>query len=143
LASLLVAGLALLLFVLSGFSESIAAVMTSLISAIGIMVSLYYGMTGLACAWYYRKMLTRDWQTMFMRGIWPAASAIFLLVLAVMQIPTLGLNVALYTFGALAIGLLPMIYFRNAYKSDFYAQSPEEYAPAQATIRERDLDLVK
>jgi amino acid transporter len=143
LASLLVAGMALLLLVLSSSSESIAAVMTSLISAIGIMVSLYYGMTGLACAWYYRKMLTRDWQTMFMRGIWPAASAIFLLILAVMQIPTLGLNVSLYTFGALAIGFLPMIYFRNVYKSDFYAQSPERHVLYEAPIEERDLDFVQ
>jgi amino acid transporter len=106
LASLVVTVLALFLLILSSFSESIGAVMTSLISAIGVMVSLYYGMAGLACAWYYRKLLKRDWKTMFMRGVWPVASAIFLLSLGVMQIPTLGWNVSLYTLGAISMRFL-------------------------------------
>lgn len=143
LASLLVTVLALFLLILSSSSESIGTVMTSLISSIGVMVSLYYGMTGLACAWYYRKMLKRDWQTLVMKGIWPAASAVFLLGLGVMQIPTLGWDVSLYTLGAIAVGLLPMIYFRLAYRSHFYTQPIEQYLPYAAPVRQRELDLVK
>jgi amino acid transporter len=139
LASLLVTVLALFLLILSSASESIAAVMTSLISAIGVMVSLYYGMAGLACAWYYRKILRRNWQTLFMKGIWPAASAIFLLCLGVMQIPTLGWNISLYTLGAIAIGLLPMVYFRAVYQSDFYTRSIEQFLPYTVTIENRDV----
>ena len=125
LAGLVITALGLFLLILSSSSESIGAVMTSLISAIGVMVSFYYGMTGLACAWYYRKTLRSSSQNLFMRGIWPVASAIFLLVLALMQIPALGSTVAAYTVGAIALGLLPMLYFRLHYNSAFYQEPPE------------------
>ena len=125
LAGLVITALGLFLLILSSSSESVGSVMTSLISAIGVMVSFYYGMTGLACAWYYRKTLRSSSQNLFMRGIWPVASAIFLLVLALMQIPALGSTVAAYTVGAIALGLLPMLYFRLHYNSAFYQEPPE------------------
>ncbi|MEA5464931.1 hypothetical protein [Leptothoe sp. PORK10 BA2] len=121
--------LALFLLILSSFSESIGAVMGSLISSIGVMVSFYYGMTGLACAYYYRKVLFTDRKTLFMKGIWPVGSAIFLLILAALQIPSLGWSVSLFTLGAIAIGCLPMVYFRRKYSSSFYFEPAESYDP--------------
>jgi amino acid transporter len=129
LAGVLITMLALLLLVLSSFSESIGSVMKSLISAIGVMVSFYYGMSGLACAYYYRRMLRRNWQTLVMRGLWPVGSAVFLLILGVMQLPTLGWGVSLLTIGAIVIGCLPMVYYRWKYRSEFYAQRSESYHP--------------
>ncbi len=125
LAGLVITVLGLFLMILSSTSESIGAVMESLISAIGVMVSFYYGMSGLACAWYYRKTLGKNRNNLLMQGVWPVAAAVFLLILAVMQIPTLGLEVALYTLGAIALGLIPMLYFRIRYKSSFYTLPPE------------------
>lgn len=125
LAGLVITVLGLFLLVLSSSSASVGAVMTSLISAIGVMVSFYYGMTGLACAWYYRKTLRQCSRTLLMRGIWPVASAVFLLVLAAVQVPTLGGTVAAYTVGAIALGLLPMLYFKQRYNSPFYHDPAE------------------
>jgi amino acid transporter len=142
LAGLVVTMLALLLMILSSTSESIGAVMKSLISAIGVMVSFYYGMSGLACAYYYRQMLRRNWQTLVMRGLWPVASAIFLLVLGVMQLPTLGWGVSLLTMGAIAIGCLPMAYYRFKYRSGFYLQRSEYYSPKPFQGIDRPLDRV-
>jgi amino acid transporter len=142
LAGVVITILALLLLVLSSFSESIGAVMKSLISAIGVMVSFYYGMSGLACAYYYRQMLRRNWQTLVMRGLWPVASAIFLLILGVMQLPTLGWGVSLLTVGAIAIGCLPMAYYRFKYRSGFYLQRSEYYSPKPFQGIDRPLDRV-
>lgn len=125
LSGLVITVLALFLMILSSSSESIGTVMGSLISAIGVLVSFYYGLTGLACAWYYRKTLYRNWQTFLMRGLWPAASALFLLYLGFAQIPALGTAVALWTVGAIALGAVPMLYFKLRYGSTFY-QSPVE-----------------
>jgi amino acid transporter len=127
LGGLVITVLALFLMILSSSSESIGAVMQSLISSIGIMVSFYYGMSGLACAYYYRKVLRSSTHNLFMKGIWPVGSAIFLLILAVMQFPTLGWSVSLFTLGAIAIGCFPMLYFRLKYHSSFYAASSESY----------------
>jgi hypothetical protein len=87
-------------------------------------------------------VLRRDKQTLFMKGIWPVSSAIFLLILAVMQIPTLGWSVSLFTLGAIAVGCLPMIYYRFKYRSAFYFQSSEFHMPRSARILERPLERV-
>jgi amino acid transporter len=142
LAGLVITVLALFLMILSSSSESIGAVMESLISAIGVMVSFYYGMTGLACTYYYRKVLHRNKKILFMRGIWPASSAIFLLILGVMQFPTLGWSVSLLTIGAIAIGCLPMAYYRIRYRSSFYAGSSECHNPQLVHGAERVLEKV-
>jgi amino acid transporter len=142
LAGLVITVLAMFLLILSSTSESIGAVMTSLISAIGIMVCFYYGMTGLACAYYYRKVLRSNKKTLFMKGIWPVSSAIFLLILAVIQIPSLGWSVSLFTLGAIAIGCLPMVYYRFKYRSSFYFDSPQWHNPQSLSSAERSLERV-
>lgn len=129
LAGLVITVLALFLLILSGSSQSIGAVMSSLISSIGVLVSFYYGLSGLACVWYYRRVLRRNWKILLMRGIWPGAAAIFLLILAVLQIPALGWTVSLCTLGAIAIGVLIMLYFQGRYRSPFYGLSPECHDP--------------
>jgi amino acid transporter len=126
LAGLVVTVLGLFLMIVSSASESIGALMQSLISAIGVMVSFYYGLSGLACAWYYRRTLAKNRTTLFTQGIWPVASAVFLLILSVMQLPQLGLAVSLYTLGSIALGVIPMLYFRYRYNSSFY-RLPAEF----------------
>jgi len=128
LAGLVIMGLGVGLAFLSAQSESIGSVMSSLINSIGVMVSLYYGMAGVACTWYYRKTLFKDATTLFMRGIWPLGSAIFLICLAIYQLPTLGTDIALLTVAALVSGCFPMLYFRIRYKSAFYQLKPEQHS---------------
>ena len=46
--------------------------------AIGLYIAFYYGLTGFACAWYYRKNLTSSTRNLFMQGILPVAGALIL-----------------------------------------------------------------
>jgi amino acid transporter len=128
LAALVITILGLFLTLLSSSSESISVVMKNLISSIGIMVSFYYAMTGLACAWYYRKTLGNSKKTLFIQGIWPVCSAIVLLVVGVAQLPQLGLKISLYTIGAILLGIIPMLYYRYKYKSSFYLELSEYHS---------------
>ncbi len=41
------------------------------VTALGVMIALYYGLTGLSCFWYYRKTLTKNARDLFMQGILP------------------------------------------------------------------------
>jgi amino acid transporter len=125
LASLVITVLALLLLILSSSSESIGGIMTSLISAIGVMVAFYYAMAGFACTWYYRKTLRQTAATFWVQGVWSTGSAIMLLAIAILQLPTLGWSVSLLTIGAIAIGIVPMMYYRFKYRSSFYGEPPE------------------
>jgi amino acid transporter len=46
--------------------------------AIGLYIAFYYGLTGFACAWYYRRDLTSSARNLWMRGIFPVAGALIL-----------------------------------------------------------------
>ncbi|HEV2368722.1 MAG TPA: hypothetical protein VGR90_02530, partial [Acidimicrobiales bacterium] len=41
------------------------------VTALGVMIAFYYGLTGLASFWYFRKTLTESARNLFMRGILP------------------------------------------------------------------------
>ena len=138
LACFVITVLALLLLILSSSSESISAIMVSLISAIGVMVAFYYAMAGFACTWYYRKTLRQTAATFWVQGVWASGSAIMLLAIAVLQLPQLGWNVTLLTLGSIAIGIIPMLYYRFKYRSAFYGE-PQEYH----TLEEASPDLLK
>ena len=43
------------------------------VTAIGLYIAFYYGLTGFSCVWYYRKTLTSSARNLWMRGILPAA----------------------------------------------------------------------
>ena len=46
--------------------------------AIGLYIAFYYGLTGFACAWYYRKNLTSSARNLWMQGILPVTGAAIL-----------------------------------------------------------------
>jgi amino acid transporter len=50
-------------------------------SAIGIYIAFYYGLTGFACAWYYRKTLTRTARDLWMQGILPVLGGVLMYAL--------------------------------------------------------------
>ena len=50
-------------------------------SAIGVYIAFYYGLTGFACAWYYRKTLTRNARDLWMQGILPVLGGLLMYAL--------------------------------------------------------------
>ena len=42
------------------------------VTAIGLYIAFYYGLTALSCVWYYRKTLTSSARNLWMQGILPA-----------------------------------------------------------------------
>jgi amino acid transporter len=55
-------------------------VLADSIASLGVMIAFYYGLTGFACAWYYRRELTRSGRDLLMRGILPLLGGIMLFV---------------------------------------------------------------
>jgi amino acid transporter len=54
------------------------ALLLALIGSIGLMIAFYYGLTGLACIWFYRKTLTSSFRNFIMRGLFPLAGSLML-----------------------------------------------------------------
>jgi amino acid transporter len=48
------------------------------VTAIGVFIAFYYGLTGFTCAWYYRKVLTRSRRDLWMKGIFPLLGGVIL-----------------------------------------------------------------
>ena len=49
------------------------------VTALGFGIAFYYGITGFACAWYYRRELTRnDCKTFVYAGVLPVLGGLLL-----------------------------------------------------------------
>ena len=87
--------------------------LTALIGSVGLMIAFYYGLTGFACVWFYRKTLTRNTRDLMMRGIVPLLGGIILLVIFVYGLRQYampdwltdddGNNVTIFGVGAVAV----------------------------------------
>ncbi len=53
-------------------------VIADAVTAIGLYIAFYYGLTGFACAWYYRKTLLQSQRNLWMRGILPALGGLIM-----------------------------------------------------------------
>lgn len=70
-------------FVSAGFYLLFTLISSNLLSALigslGLMIAFYYGLTGFACVWYYRKTLRSSVRNIIMRGVFPLAGGLMLL----------------------------------------------------------------
>ncbi len=60
------------------YTSNGSGVIGDAVLAIGLYIAFYYGLTGFACAWYYRKNLTSSARNLWMQGILPVAGALML-----------------------------------------------------------------
>ena len=59
-------------------SSNATGVFGDTVTALGLYIAFYYGLTGFACAWYYRRNLTSSARNLLMQGIIPATGALML-----------------------------------------------------------------
>ena len=101
--------------------------LSALIGSVGLMIAFYYGLTGFACTWFYRKDLTKSVRDLMMRGIIPLLGGLILLVVFIYgliqyakvdwltdddgnNVTILGFGaVAVVGIGALALGVVMMV----------------------------------
>ncbi len=90
-----------------------SSLLLALIGSVGLMIAFYYGMTGYACVWYYRKTFTKTPRDFLMRGVVPLLGAIMLTVVFAYGLISYskpdylvddnGNNVTILGFGAVAV----------------------------------------
>ena len=113
--------------------------LSALIGSIGLMIAFYYGLTGFACVWFYRRNLFTSPRNFVMQGLFPflgGAMLLYAFYLAVQSywapdwltdddnnnITIFGKGaVAVVGIGALLLGLILMIVWWSI-KSDFFRQ---------------------
>jgi amino acid transporter len=65
-------------YVSVNYVSNAAGVFGDAVTAIGLYIAFYYGLTGFACAWYYRRNLTSSARNLWLQGILPVAGALML-----------------------------------------------------------------
>lgn len=100
-------GMALL--IMSSYINTVNTILKYFISAIGFQISFYLGLAGMACAWYYKKMLIENFLSSITHVIWPFVSACFLFFIAIYSIPTFDLITNILGIGGIALGVIPLI----------------------------------
>jgi amino acid transporter len=82
-------GLAIVVIALSVMIDNVGTIFGNLILDIGVLVALYYGITGIACAWAFRKVLLTSVTRFIFAGVLPLVGGIYLLLVAyVLVAPT-------------------------------------------------------
>lgn len=87
--------------------------LTALIGSVGLMIAFYYGLTGFACVWFYRRNLTDSARDFLMRGVVPLSGGLLLAAVFVYGLIQYakpdwltdddGNNVTIFGFGAVAV----------------------------------------
>src|SRR6266853_4776605 len=63
------------------YSSNGIGIIGDAVIAIGLYIAFYYGLTGFACAWYYRRNLTSSARNLWMQGILPVTGGLILFFL--------------------------------------------------------------
>ena len=95
------------------FTAISVSLLNALIGSIGLMIAFYYGLTGFACVWYYRKTLFSSFRHAIMRGLFPLAGGLMLLAVFIYGVISFsapdwlqdanGKNVTIFGIGAEAV----------------------------------------
>jgi amino acid transporter len=134
---------ALLLAVLAAVSSNFLG---DAILSIGLLIAFYYGVTGLACVWYFRRHLTKSVRDLFLKGILPATGGVIMLAAFArsahdMIAPTYGATsfhgiggVFLLGVGAIVVGVVAMLVARTRFPAFFRDGRPT--TATQPTVTE-------
>jgi amino acid transporter len=76
-STIVMGGVSLLLYVWFNY-ESHGNVIPDAVTSCGVYIGLYYGLTGISCVWYYRKVLTRSARDFWMKGVFPLIGGLIL-----------------------------------------------------------------
>ncbi len=109
----------------------------ALIGSIGLLIAFYYGLTGFASTWFFRKTLFMNARNFFMRGLIPLLGGLMMLAVFIFGLTTFlkpdnlvdgdGNNVTLLGLGAvgvvgiaaIVVGAIVMIWW-NLVNSDYF-----------------------
>jgi amino acid transporter len=129
------------------------------IAALGLMIAFYYGLTGFACAWYFRRTLTTSVRRFLLVGVAPLLGGLTLLWVFVRSCMDLGRadagSTTLFGIGSplviglgfLLMGVVLMLIWRLAGHREFFARRPEaavresveaDAVPTLAEVAERE-----
>jgi hypothetical protein len=98
----------MLLLYSSSYMPSVAAILQSSITAIGLQICFYMGLTGFACAWHFRRTVSTDRRAALTHVAMPLLGGAFMVAVGIYSVPTFTPVVLAIGIGGLALGFIPL-----------------------------------
>jgi MFS family permease len=102
-------------------------VFSNLISNIGVLIAFYYGVTGVACAWAYRRVAFQRVGFFFSGVLFPLVGGIVLLLVGAKVIEEAGWSGAYPDIITLLLGIPLVVVAKFTTKGPFFKQKPIAY----------------
>ncbi len=118
-------------------------------SAVGLLIAFYYGLTGFACVWYFRRTLRDSARALWMRGILPLLGGLVMLGAFVLSITSYwpadsssssigGIGgIFLIGAGSLLLGMVLMLLCRVRLPAFFAGETLNAATPPQGSAAPR------
>lgn len=94
----------------SSYLPSVNNILQISISAMGYQICFYLGITGLACAWYFRDLMKTNFRKWLIFVIWPLFSAGFLGFVLIYSILDSDQLTNIIGLGGIIIGIVPLLF---------------------------------
>jgi amino acid transporter len=130
LGTVISAAAALVIILVTLFSDSVSKVFGNLILNIGVLVAVYYGITGLASTWAFRKVLFSSVRLFLFAGILPLLGGLLLLAIGgyVTYVAwTTDITTALPVLVTIALGLPLLLLAVVTNRSGFFREKTVSY----------------
>jgi len=111
------------------YSSSVATSFDTVVTSVGVLFALFYAVTGIATAWYYRALLRRSLRDVLLQGALPVAGAAVLLYIAGKSVAGFTGSALWSMIGIVGVGVLVMILAAVYYRSPFFRLRPVAYRP--------------
>ncbi len=76
-ATVVMGGISIVMYAAMNYMSG-GLIILDAVTAIGVWIAFYYGLTGWTCLWYYRRVLTRSTRDLFMKGILPGLGGVIM-----------------------------------------------------------------
>ncbi len=123
-ATLIMGAINLIFLALSLAAGSIADALSNVVSALGLIALLFYGLTAAAALWQFRGSLLDNAGNFILGGIMPAIGLIFSVVIIILSITTEATNMTVlaYGIGAVVVGLILALIIRFTSNTPFFKE---------------------
>jgi amino acid transporter len=123
----------IVLYAASIWLSGVGSAITDAVLAIGLQIAFYYGLTGIAATWYYRKLLFQSVSNFVFAGIFPLAGGLGFFYIFYEAAKTLTVRQFWLGVGAMLIGI-PLLAWSWYHNPAFYRQPTEAAEPEEENL---------
>ena len=130
----LLGGVMMVFGIIDEYSSSVSTAITNLVTVSGFLYSLFYAITGLAAAWFYRRFIMRSPKDFGILGLMPLAGAALLLWVAYKGALSLSATEKEILGGIAVLGVVMLVVAVKVYKSPIFKIKAEAATTTEPTV---------